>query len=379
MDNSIKYSGNFGLERETLRVDSQGRLAQTFHPFGDDSHITRDFCENQVELITPVCSSIDEAAASLAELDRRTNEVISRQGERLWLYSNPPSIRDEDEIPIAQFAGMLASKKNYRIALQYRYGKRLMLLSGVHFNFSFTDRWLQEKYGSEAAEQEFRNRLYMRLYRQLMRHSWLLVLLTAASAYYDLSYDEDGAEGAVRGRYASLRNSERGYWNHFVPVLDHTDLESFCLGIMEYINKSILFSVSELYMPVRLKPKGLNSIENLAENGVDHIELRMFDLVPNAPQGINVRDLKFAHLLMLWLLEQPDPPFTEEEQYEAVRKHQTAALYDTPPELKEQADAILAKMSEHFSGDAYASELIAYEQEKLAADRGSRFINYYEL
>ena len=379
MDKNIEYSGNFGLERETLRVDAQGRLAQTPHPFGDDSHITRDFCENQVELITPVCSSINEAAASLGELDRRTNEVISKLGERLWIYSNPPNIRNEDEIPIARFTGALASKKNYRVALQYRYGKRLMLLSGVHFNFSFTDEWLREKYGPEAVGQEFRNKLYMQLYRQLTRHSWLLVLLTASSPYYDRSFDEDGAEGTVRGKYASIRNSERGYWNHFVPVLDHTDLESFCIGIMDYIKKSILFSVSELYMPIRLKPRGLNSIDNLAENGVDHIELRMFDLVPEEPLGINVRDLKFAHLLMLWLLEQPDAPFTEEEQYEAVRKHQAAALYDAPEELKLRAAEILADMKAHYSADADASELIVYEQDKLFSDRNSRAVNYYQL
>ena len=50
------YAGKFGIERETLRVDSQGKLAQTPHPFGSDEHITRDFCENQIELITPVCN-----------------------------------------------------------------------------------------------------------------------------------------------------------------------------------------------------------------------------------------------------------------------------------------------------------------------------------
>ena len=55
------YKGCFGIERETLRVDSNGRLAQTPHPFGDDESLTRDFCENQTEIVTPVCSSIDEA------------------------------------------------------------------------------------------------------------------------------------------------------------------------------------------------------------------------------------------------------------------------------------------------------------------------------
>ena len=378
MKNISLYEGNFGLERETLRVDERGRLAQTPHPFPDDENITRDFCENQVELITPVCGSIEEAVAALEELDRRTCEAISRNGERLWLYSNPPHINSEDDIPIAQFSGIQASKKNYRVALQYRYGKRLMLLSGVHFNFSFTDDWLEEMYGKGASGQEFKNKLYLRLYKQLMRHSWLLVLLTASSAYYDLSFDRDGASGAVRGRYSSIRNSERGYWNSFIPTFDHTDLDSFCLSILEYIQKSILFSVSELYLPIRLKPKGLNSIGNLSDKGVDHIELRMFDLVPGKPLGVDPDDLRFAHLLMLYLLTLPDTEFTEEQQIEAVRTHQAAALYDTDPGLTGRAEKLLTDIAEHFKGDVYAERLIAYQLDKLRGSRDERFENYYD-
>lgn len=37
-----KYKGKFGIERETLRVDKNSRLAQTLHPF-DDENLSRDF------------------------------------------------------------------------------------------------------------------------------------------------------------------------------------------------------------------------------------------------------------------------------------------------------------------------------------------------
>ena len=55
-------SGNFGIERETLRVDENGYLANTDHPkeFGDKAHnpyITTDFSESQIEVITPALSS----------------------------------------------------------------------------------------------------------------------------------------------------------------------------------------------------------------------------------------------------------------------------------------------------------------------------------
>ena len=44
----------FGIERESLRVNTDGRLAQTPHPFERHKNIDRDFCENQIEIIGDV-------------------------------------------------------------------------------------------------------------------------------------------------------------------------------------------------------------------------------------------------------------------------------------------------------------------------------------
>ena len=43
MDTSKLYTGHYGLERETLRIGEDGKLAQTAHPF-DDKRLDRDFC-----------------------------------------------------------------------------------------------------------------------------------------------------------------------------------------------------------------------------------------------------------------------------------------------------------------------------------------------
>lgn len=380
--NEYYFNGNFGLERETLRVDSSGRSAQTPHPFGDDEYITRDFCENQIELITPVCQSAAEAVAALTELDRRTSETLSKNGERIWLYSNPPHFETEDDIPIAAFGGDLSSKRDYREALQRRYGKRLMLFSGVHFNFSFADELLREWHkDSELPLREFIDELYLRLYRQLSKHSWLLVLLTAASPWYDISLDGDGLTGVVRSRYSSMRNSERGYWNEFVPILEHESIAKFTDSIRRLVEKGMLFSVSELYLPVRLKPRGVNTLEALAEGGVDHIELRMFDLDPLTPVGIDERDLSFAHLLMLWLLTLEDGGFAPEEQKKAWQDHKNAALYDLSDvlidgmDMIERAKQILHNMSEYFGDEPWASEIIGHELEKLETKRLCERIN----
>jgi glutamate--cysteine ligase len=369
------FEGKFGIERETLRVDSFGSLAQTPHPFGDDPHITRDFCENQIELVTPVCSSIDEALESLGTLDAQVRDTLKANGEHLWLYSNPPHFDSENEIPIAAFTGDHSSKRSYREYLEQKYGKKLMLFSGIHFNFSFSDEFLHERNTENTDFRCFRDALYLRLYKQLMRHSWLLVLLTAASPYYDASLDKNGDRGIIKSRYASMRNSERGYWNQYLPILDHSSLRRFTDSIRRYIKAGFLHSASELYLPVRLKPRGVNTLENLAEHGVDHIELRMFDLNPDAPLGIDGRDLQFAHLLMLYLLSLPDFDFTPALQTEAVQNHKNAALIEPDAFLTEQAADILHHMEVYFASHEDAQNVIVFERQKL----GQNQINFNQI
>lgn len=380
--NTSKYyfSGKFGIERETLRTDSHGRLAQTPHPFGNDKHITRDFCENQIELVTPVCSSVDEAVSALAELDKRARAELAKNGESIWLYSNPPHFGSEDEIPIADFTGDHSSKRAYREVLEKKYGKKLMLFSGIHFNFSFAEEFLRELNTAGEDFAGFRDSLYLRLYKQLMAHSWLLVLLTAASPYYDASLDKDGKSGIVIDEYASLRNSRRGYWNKFLPILDHRTLRTFTGSIKKHIITGSLYSASELYLPVRLKPKGANTLENLAANGVDHIELRMFDLDPSSPLGIDSRNLGFAHLLMLYLLSKPDFDFTPELQEKAVREHKNAALLEPDTDLLERGAEILENMEKHFAESENALEIISFQKQKLDSRKvcNSVIKNIYE-
>lgn len=372
------YSGKFGIERETLRTDSHGRLAQTPHPFGNDEHITRDFCENQIELVTPVAESIDEALGYLAELDRKARETLEKNGESIWLYSNPPHFDSEDEIPIADFTGDHSSKRSYREVLQRKYGKKLMLFSGIHFNFSFAEEYLHELNTENKDFHIFRDELYLRLYKQLMVHSWLLVLLTAASPYYDASLDRDGKSGIIMSEYSSLRNSPRGYWNKFLPILDHRSLKTFTGSIKKHIVTGSLYSASEIYLPVRLKPKGINTLENLAENGVDHIELRMFDLNPSAPLGIDGRDLEFAHLLILWLLTLPDFDFTPEKQEKAVSDHKNAAFLDPDAKLLKRAEEVIAEMEDHFSDNEKALEVIGFEKDKISGSKVCNSNKYYE-
>ena len=361
--------GYFGLERETLRVDGKGRLALSPHPFRS-KHLSRDFCENQLEIITPVCDSVKGALQALGKLDAYARIRIAKDGESLWLYSNPPYFESEDEIPIAQYKGKLSFEYDYRAFLEKRYGKRIMLYSGIHFNFSFRKEFLKQ-------QPESSDELYLRLFKQLSRTSWLLVLLTAASPLYDRSFDK-AKPGLALNKYASPRSGSKGYWNTFIPALDYSSVENYVKSVQAYVKSGALYSAHELYLPVRIKPRGDNSPENLKKTGIDHIELRMFDLDPLEKLGIAENDLDFAHLLAVYLLSEKDFRFTKALQAEAIKNHQNAALYDLKnvrigkKPIKEAALGIIEKMERYFSSFPEKEEIkkvIAYEKEKLVGVR----------
>ena len=350
----------YGLERETLRVDENERLSQTRHPF-KEKNLTRDFCENQLEIVTDVFSTIDEAAASLKQLSDKAAHTLQKSGEHLWLYSNPPFIEGEEEIPIAKFKGEEISKQNYRCYLADKYGKKIMLYSGIHFNLSF-----------EVPEKN-KNDFYMQLLKKATKYSYVLVLLTAASPVYDKSFETNGESGITFSGKASMRNSNMGYWNNFTPILDYSCLETYCESIKTYIKNGSLISAAELYVPVRIKPKGENDIDTLINNGADHIELRMFDINPLFPVGICKNDLEFAGIFLEYLSSLPDFNFTPEEQIKAFERHKKAAEFN-PGNLIFEVKKILFDMKEYFVNDIKAQQTIQYQIDKISGKRYAQII-----
>ena len=313
----------FGIERESLRVCSDGSLSRTPHPFAEHKNIDRDFCENQIELISDVFQSPEEVNAQLVSLQKTVNRTLREQDEYLWPFSNPPRVSAEAEIPIAQYSGSMKSKSVYREYLAKKYGKRKMLLSGIHLNFSFTEALLREGFeqSGEKSFDDYKNRIYLELGARLAKYGWLVVYLTAASPV------ADNSAGADSNSYSSVRCSELGYWNYFTPVFDYTDLQSYVRSIQRYIDNGHLRSVSELYYPVRLKPKGANSLQELAQKGINHIELRVTDVNPLSETGIFNEDIRFVHILMLYLASLSQQTYSSSDQMKAVSDVKDAAVF----------------------------------------------------
>ncbi|MGM9924666.1 MAG: bifunctional glutamate--cysteine ligase GshA/glutathione synthetase GshB, partial [Bacillus sp. (in: firmicutes)] len=83
---------NIGLEREGLRVTSEGALSLTAHPavFGDKKehpYITTDFSESQIELITPVFHTTNDAVDFLDSLYNIA--ALELDNEFIWPQSMP--------------------------------------------------------------------------------------------------------------------------------------------------------------------------------------------------------------------------------------------------------------------------------------------------
>ncbi len=324
--NELTAKGEFGLEMESLRVDQIGALAKTPHPFAGRKNITRDFCENQTEVITDVFDNIGDMLSQLHTLRSEVTARLEENGELLWRFSNPPAFSDPDDIAIADFKGSV-----YRDYLAQKYGKVKMLLSGIHLNYSLPADTVSELARANGKDKRrFQDELYLSLAAGLLRYSWLIVYLTAASPVLDPSFVKFGGinEKAI-DKYASVRCSEVGYWNFFTPTFDFSSLDAYIKSIGRYIDSGDFISCSEIYYPIRVKPRGKYGLDELEEFGINHVELRMIDLNPLSPLGVFEKDIEFIHLLIIYLLNLELPLPDECEQIEAVNNMKTAALFDT--------------------------------------------------
>lgn len=395
LDNSnirnLLKKAEFGIERESLRVNSDGTLAQSKHPFVGDPHIDRDFCENQIEIIGDVFYCPDGINRQLNQILDEIDERISGNNELIWPFSNPPKISSEDEIPVAQFGGKLKSKSEYRYYLAEKYGKKKMLFSGIHLNYSFSNQLLKTAYlyGNYSDFDEFRNGVYLRLAKRLTQYSWLVVFLTAASPVADPSI---GVESNV---YSSIRCSEKGYWNDFTPILDYTDLNSYVKSIDKYIDSGNLRALSELYYPVRVKPRGEYSLDALLQKGANHVELRVLDVNPLTRSGIFAEDIRFIQLLILYLSFLPDDEFDDNAQIKSVEDVKAAAVFgnaDIKRRAKEALNEIKSftvryypeytpivdyQLNKLHDGNSYA-EIVSREYSKDYMNKGLALAKSYQ-
>lgn len=323
--------GLFGLEKENIRVDEKGELAQSLHPkvFGNKlkhPYITTDFSESQVEMITPPLPNIKEAIGFLETI----HDIVSLElsNEYLWPQSLPPILPDDKEIPLAQFGEDGQEAQKYRELLAQKYGAKNQLFSGIHFNFSLGEKLLDliyRKSNSQLSFDEFKDEAYLKILRQMLRLRWLYILFYGNSPVVDSSmelkckrppFTIDSNVIAL-----SIRNSCYGYQNIGELYPDYSSVKNFRESIDEMVKEGRLAAARELYSPVR--PKFLKDPDHIS-----YLEFRFIDIDPNTKAGITAEALYFLHALALYgLLSDENDSFGAEAQSIANNYHGYVALY----------------------------------------------------
>jgi glutamate--cysteine ligase len=365
-----------GYERECLRVDRTGQLAQTPHPAALGSKlthpwITTDYAEALLEFITPPSSESGFPLEFLKDIHRFSAQQLG--GEYLWAGSMPCKIGTDADIAIANYGNSNAArfKMVYREGLGLRYGRAMQTIAGAHYNWSLPeDFWLNlhDCCSGQPDLQGFINERYFGLIRNFLRYGWLVPYLFGASPAVCQSFLQghpsdltELAPGTLHGPYAtSLRMSDLGYQNHaqdklnisFNSLADYTQgLEAAIrtpdpyyaeLGVRDgehwkQLSDSLLQLEAEFYAPMRPKrvaPNGLRPAKALSTLGVQYVEMRLFDLNPFIDIGIAPEQSLFADVLLLMCVFRSSPPITSREQAENDENKHRVVTRGRQPDLQ---------------------------------------------
>jgi glutamate--cysteine ligase len=373
--------GRRGLERESLRVTPDGRIAQTPHPRSLGSsltnpHITTDYSEALIELVTPTFDDNEQLLQYLGDLHQF---VYAHLGEELlWATSMPCILGGDQAVPIARFGDSHQGriKYIYRHGLLVRYGGLMQAISGVHFNYSVPEQFwplYAEICQSRSSGQDFVSARYFDLLRNYRRHGWIVSYLFGVSPALCRSFlqgREDpeleplGTDTLIAPYATSLRMSDIGYRNRSqaAEAVSFNTLEEYlrdlrravsqphppfaALGVKldgEYrqLSGNVLQIENEYYSYVRPKRTlraGERTTHALARAGVEYVEVRTLDNSAYDPVGVNLRKLYFLEAFCLLLLFKASPPIDSGEEEAIDRNHLRVARYGRQPKLTLERD-----------------------------------------
>ena len=368
LDRNEILEGSFGIEWESLRARGEGELSLTPHPkiFGDkysNPLITTDFSESQIEIITPTFNTIDEAFDTFSLLSDLVNSSLP-DDEYLWFQSIPCILPYWNEIPIAQYPKEGKSSQKYRENLAKKYGVKKQMISGVHFNFSFSDNFLKKIHSikdSKLTFLEFKNTVYLKIARNYLRYCWLIIYLTGCSIGSHKTFSKDcihlmdacddyGSYYSTKG--PSFRNASCGYKNLKNLYPSYDSVEGFTNDINRFIENGDLSEAKELYTQIRLKPKDPNDLLNsLKKDGIEYVEIRTLDINPFYQCGLVRHDMKFLHLFLIYSLIKDESDYPDWQSEAKVNEENTAeGAYDESMRLLRDGQKITLK--------SWASEII---------------------
>lgn len=355
-----------GIEKESLRALPGGGLALTPHPAALGSalthpHITTDYSESQLELITGVHADVATCLQELTRIHQFTVRSLAASSEEmLWVSSMPCGLPTDETIPLGRYGGSNVgrAKSVYRMGLGHRYGRRMQTISGIHYNWSMP--------GVDSAA-------YFSLIRNFRRHAFVLLYLLGASPAvcgsfvagrsHELQHLSDGTLYMPHG--TSLRMGRLGYQSDAQASLavSYNSLEGYAQslygaltqpypayeavgirnpgGDYNQLSTSLLQIENEFYGTIRPKRtifSGERPLHALRERGVEYVEVRLLDLDPFVPVGITASTMHLLDAFLLHGLMSESPPDSPEEIAAIARnQHRTAARGREPGLMLERA------------------------------------------
>jgi glutamate--cysteine ligase len=379
-----------GVERESLRVTPKGQISRTPHPRAlgsalTNEHITTDYSEALIELVTPPFAHTWELVQYLADLHRFVYTNLA-DDELLWATSMPCAIKGDESIPIAQFGSSNVGRMKtvYRHGLGHRYGRVMQAIAGVHFNYSFPDHFwpvLADVLHPRDSGQAFRSESYFSLLRNYRRHGWIVLYLFGNSPALCPSFLQgrkvDGLEpfepGSLYAPYAtSLRMSDLGYRNksqaglsvsvnsleHYVrdltaaistPNPEYEKIGVKVDGEYRQLNANILQIENEYYSfirPKRVTQSGERPTKALQRAGVQYVEMRSLDASIFDPVGVNQNKLRFLEAFAAFCLLRDSRSIESSEQDELDGNHAIVAREGRRPGLLLRRDGRDIKLND---------------------------------
>ena len=350
-----------GIEKESLRSLPGGGLALTPHPATLGSplthpHITTDFSESQLELITGVHGDVAACLDELTRVHQFVYRTLARLGdERLWVGSMPCGLPTDETIPLGRYgsSNVARAKSVYRMGLGHRYGRRMQTISGIHYNWSLPGLSNDEHFA---------------LIRNFRRHAFVLLLLFGASPAVCTSFVQGrdhplqpiGPHTLGLPHATSLRMGRLGYQSEAQASLavSYNNLDSYAASLHDALTRpypayerigvknlggeynqlgtTLLQIENEFYgtiRPKRVIHPGERPLHALRERGVEYIEVRCMDLDPFVPVGIAAPTIRFLDVFLLHCLLADSPPDTPQEIAELGRNQHRTASHGREPGL----------------------------------------------
>ena len=383
----VLAGGLKGVEKESLRVRTDGHLARTAHPRDLGSaltnrFITTDYSEALLEFVTPAHVNTWETLRVLCEIHQFVYERIG--DELLWTSSMPCLMAEDDDIPLAQYGSSNVGRMKtiYRNGLGYRYGRVMQTIAGIHFNYSLpAGFWpvYQELEKSSDDADSFRSAAYLSLIRNFRRLGWLVLYLTGSSPALCKSFGsgEQKMPSFDKDTYyepygTSLRMSDLGYSNKTQARLNISlnnlddyinDLScAICTpepayeeigvevdGERRQLNANLLQIENEYYSPIRPKRvamSGERPTAALRRGGIEYVEVRSLDLNVFDPVGINQNAMRFMEAFLVYCALAESPEFDDKRWQENAANHAGTARRGRDPEFRLLDDGKERKLGE---------------------------------